>query len=155
MKLVRSCPRLARAFALLCGAFWGHASNLVPGDTNGLADVFVHDRQTGTTTRVSVDSSGAQGNAGSYDPSMSADGRYVVFTSDASNLVPGDTNGVSDVFVHDLLTGATTRASVDSGGAQGNGRSKCSIGTSISFDGRTVGFISEADDLVPGDTNGF
>ncbi len=77
------------------------ASNLVPGDTNGAADIFVFDRQTGTTTRVSVASDGTEGNGFSLglDPAISADGRFVAYSSDASNLVPGDTNNVSDIFV--------------------------------------------------------
>ena len=71
----------------------------MPGDTNSVADVFVRDRQTGTTERVSVDSAGNQGNAGSSGVGISGDGRFVVFTSSATNLVPGDTNSVADVFV--------------------------------------------------------
>ena len=83
-------------------AFSSDATNLVPGDTNGTADVFVRDRQTGTTRRVSVGPGGAQGNGDSVDPALSADGRFVAFESDATNLVPGDTNGVDDVFVRTL-----------------------------------------------------
>jgi|GEM_PF-1585857 len=132
-------------------AFQSYASNLVPGDTNGTWDVFVHDRLTGQTTRVSVASDGTQGNGDSECPSISADGRYVAFASLASNLVPGDTNGTWDVFVHDRLTGQTTRVSVASGGAQGNSGSWC---PSISADGRYVAFQSYASNLVPGDTNG-
>src|SRR6185295_5197024 len=75
-------------------AFTSLASNLVPGDTNGVGDIFVRDVVGGTTTRVSVGSTGAEGNALSSQPSISASGRYVAFTSAASNLVPGDTNGV-------------------------------------------------------------
>jgi len=131
-------------------AFASLASNLVPGDTNGTWDVFVHDRLTGQTTRVSVASGGAQGNSGSWCPSISADGRYVAFQSYASNLVPGDTNGVLDVFVHDRLTGQTTRVSVASDGTQGD---SYSFGSSISADGRYVAFSSLASNLVPGDTN--
>jgi len=82
-------------------AFWSVADNLVVGDSNGASDVFVHDCQTGETTLVSVASDGTQGNAYSQAASISADGRFVVFTSYASNLVPGDTNGARDVFVHD------------------------------------------------------
>ena len=104
-------------------AFTSAAINLVPGDTNGVADVFVHDRLTGTTERVSVDSAGTQGNGNSSEPSISADGRFVAFSSDATNLVPGDTNGARDVFVHDRLTGTTERVSVDSTGAEGNSSS--------------------------------
>jgi hypothetical protein len=131
-------------------AVWSWASNLVPGDTNTSTDVFVHDRQTRATARVSVDSAGSQGNSDSYPPSVSADGRYVAFYSEASNLVPDDTNGYLDVFVHDRQTGATERLSVDSGGNQGNGESEY---PAISADGRYVAFDSGASNLVPGDTN--
>ena len=65
----------------------------MPGDTNGASDVFVHDPQTGQTTRVSVDTAGAQANGARVLPALTADGRFVAFTSDATNLVPGDTNG--------------------------------------------------------------
>jgi archaellum component FlaF (FlaF/FlaG flagellin family) len=132
-------------------AFTSAASNLVPGDTNGKSDVFVHDRQTGITERVSVNSSGNQGNDGNYECAISGDGRYVAFTSVASNLVPGDTNGEMDVFVHDRQTGVTERVSVDSADNQDNGRSWQSA---ISADGRHVAFASEATNLVTGDTNG-
>jgi archaellum component FlaF (FlaF/FlaG flagellin family) len=133
-------------------AFESYASNLVPADTNGFPDVFVHEMVNGSTTRVSVDSNGMQANNGSYDPVISSDGRWVAFMSIATNLVPGDTNGFQDVFVHDRLTGATTRVSVDSGGTQANG---LSVLPSISSDGRYVSFESAATNLVPGDTNGF
>jgi Tol biopolymer transport system component len=133
-------------------AFGSFATNLVSGDTNGKSDIFVHDRQTGTTTRVSVSSGGAQANDTVYMPAISADGRYVVFTSSASNLVPGDTNANQDVFVHDRLTAETTRVSVASSGAQGNGWTNANA--SISADGRYVSFESPASNLVPGDTNG-
>jgi Tol biopolymer transport system component len=132
-------------------AFYSRATNLVPGDTNGDEDVFVHDRLTGVTERVSVDSSGNQGNAGSGDPSISVDGRYVAFQSGASNLVPGDTNTAIDVFVHDRVTGITERVSVDSSGNQGNDNSNVA---STSGGGRFVAFSSRASNLVPGDTNG-
>ncbi|MCI0637403.1 MAG: hypothetical protein L0206_26320, partial [Actinobacteria bacterium] len=131
-------------------AFRSFASNLVPGDTNGEGDVFVRDLKTGATTRVSVDSTGAQANASSTGQSISANGRTVAFRSFASNLVPGDTNGEGDVFVRDLKTGATTRVSVDSTGAQGNSNSDS---PSISASGRTIVFVSEASNLVPDDTN--
>ena len=138
-------------------AFDSWASTLVPGDT-GMSDVFVHDHLTEQTTRASVASDGTQGNQSSFWPSISADGRYVAFTSRASNLVPDDTNGVWDVFVHDLQTRATTRVSVASDGTQGNGDSGGSspllYGLSISSDGRYVAFASHASSLVPGDTNG-
>jgi archaellum component FlaF (FlaF/FlaG flagellin family) len=131
-------------------AFDSIADNLIPGDTNGTDDTFVHDRQTGVTERVSVDSSGAQGNDWSYNPSISADGRYVAFSALADNLVPGDTNGKYDVFAHDRQTGVTERVSVDSSGLEG---SDWSDFASISADGRYVAFDSTADNLVPGDTN--
>ena len=128
------------------------SANLVAGDTNGAEDIFVHDRQTGTTERISVDSLGAQANGFSSDGnSISADGRFVAFESFASNLVAGDTNGTSDIFVRDRLLGTTTRVSVDSLGTQGNGRSE---DFSISADGRFLGFQSLATNLVAGDTNG-
>ncbi len=82
-------------------AFASYASNLVSGDTNKTSDVFVHDRQRYTTTRVSLGPSGAQGNAESFKPVLSANGGFVAFTSLASNLVPGDTNGTPDIFVRD------------------------------------------------------
>src|SRR5262249_5663555 len=127
------------------------ASNLVPGDTNGVADIFVHDRQTGATERVSVDSAGVQGNDASLAPSISGDGRFVAFVSAATNLVAGDSNGAGDIFVHDRQTGATERASVDSAGVQGNGY--C-YSCTISADGHAVAFQSSATNLVAGDTNG-
>jgi Tol biopolymer transport system component len=133
-------------------AFYSHATNLVPGDTNATHDVFVHDRQTAATTRVSVSSAGAQANGGSDKPSISADGRYVAFESQASNLVAGDTNATEDVFVHDRQTGTTTRVSVSSAGAQGDGHSNA---PSISADGRYVAFHSGATNLVPTDTNNW
>ncbi|MEU7650005.1 RICIN domain-containing protein [Streptomyces huasconensis] len=132
-------------------AFTSGASNLVAGDTNGADDVFVHDRQTRTTQRVSVAGGGAQGNAESRTPSLSADGRHVAFTSAASNLVAGDTNGAEDVFVRDLGSGTTQRVSVTGAGAQGD---RGSSWPSLSADGRHVAFSSSAANLVSGDTNG-
>jgi len=134
-------------------AFRSLASNLVAGDTNGCADVFVRDRVSGTTERVSVGPGGAQsdGSLGSSRPSISADGRFVAFVSDATNLVAGDTNAATDVFVRDRQLGTTERASVDSGGAQALERSEC---PAISGDGRYVAFQSSAPNLVAGDTNG-
>jgi Tol biopolymer transport system component len=131
-------------------AFASIAVNLVSGDTNGVQDIFVHDRQTGQTTRVSVASGGAQANGPSFDPSISADGRYVAFASLATNLVSGDTNNEQDIFVHDRQTGQTTRVSVATGGGQAN---LASSDPSISADGRYVAFESLASNLVSGDTN--
>lgn len=133
-------------------AFYSRATNFIPDDTNGGFDVFIHDMLTGSTTRVSVASDGTEGNAGSTDPSITADGRYVAFRSGASNLIPDDTNGTSDTFVHDMLTGSTTRISVASDGTQGDLES-VSI-PSISADGRYVAFQSRATNLVANDTNG-
>ncbi|NDJ86391.1 MAG: hypothetical protein GYB66_10925 [Chloroflexi bacterium] len=137
--------------------FQSEATNLVPGDTNGRSDIFLHDRQTGETTRVSVDSSGQQANHNSRHPAISSDGRYIAFSSQATNLVPGDTNEQIDVFVHDRVSGETTRVSVATGG----GQSESAAGTGyevgwpdLSADGRYVVFRSDASDLVAGDTNG-
>jgi len=110
----------------------------------------VHDQLTGLTTRVSVDSAGAEGNDQSFSPSISATGRFVAFESLASNLVAGDANGTSDVFVHDLQTGLTTRVSVDSSGAEANNGSDL---PSISGNGRFVAFASLASNLATGDVN--
>lgn len=130
--------------------FESSAKNLVSGDTNGQKDIFVHDRLSGKTSRVSVDSAGVQSNSYSYSPSISADGRYVAFVSNADNLVDGDSNNVADVFVHDRQTGKTTRVSVNS---DGSGANEFSGSPSISADGRLVAFDSGADNLVPVDTN--
>lgn len=121
-------------------AFASRASNLVPGDSNDSEDIFVHDRQTGATTRVSVSSQGDEANFGATLPAISADGRFVAFESRSSNLVPGDSNGTSDIFVHDRQTGATTRVSVDSQDGQANGESRGP--GSLSDDGRFVAFQS-------------
>ena len=135
-------------------AFNSDATNLVPGDTNNSTDAFVYDRLTRETKCVSVDSAGNQRNGRSWRPSLSADGRYVAFMSLATNLVPNDTNGKIDVFVHDCLTLETTRVSVDSAGNQANGDSWY-FSCAISADGRFVAFPSEATNLVAGDTNGY
>lgn len=132
-------------------AFYGDASNLVGGDTNGSADVFVRDRLNASTERVSVDSSGAQANAGSIGGMISSDGRFVVFRSSATNLVSNDTNGKADIFLRDRQTGSTERISVDSGGAEADDESSH---PALSPDGRFVAFQSKATNLVVGDTNG-
>jgi Tol biopolymer transport system component len=131
-------------------AFVSSATNLVADDTNGASDVFLRDIQTGRTSRVSVASGGGQGNGFSYLATISADARYVAFTSAATNLVTGDTNGQQDVFVRDFLAGVTSRVSVDSSGVEGNSGSTYH---SISADGRYVAFASTATNLVSGDTN--
>jgi Tol biopolymer transport system component len=126
--------------------------NLVWGDTNDDFDVFVNDRATTVTTRMSVDDNGTQSNGASYRPSISADGRYVGYYSEASNLVSGDTNGATDVFVYDRQSGAAKRVSVGNGGAEANGDS---LRPAISANGRLAVFESDATNLVPRDTNGF
>ncbi len=131
-------------------AFDSLATNLSPHDTNRVTDVFVYDRVSDKMARVSVDSSGREGNAGSWFAQISGNGNYVAFMSEATNLVPDDTNGVSDVFVHDRNTSRTTRISVSSNGKQGNGATRqCAI----SMDGRYVTFVSTATNFVAGDTN--
>ena len=131
-------------------SFVSSAPNLVPDDTNGAEDIFVRDLQTGTTERVSVSSTGEQGNSSSTAASISAGGRYVAFSSFASNLVPGDTNGAFDVFIHDRGTGLTELVSVSSQEVQGNAMS---VSPSVSRNGRFVAFWSSAMNLVPRDTN--
>ncbi|MGQ9765717.1 MAG: outer membrane protein assembly factor BamB family protein, partial [Armatimonadota bacterium] len=133
--------------------FSSNATNLVCDDANYHVDVFVFDRETGEIERVSVSTNGDQAWGASYDPDISADGRYVVFTSNADNLVEDDTNGKSDVFIHDRhdrLVGETKRISVASNGQEGNGASK---NGRISDDGRFIVFSSEASNLVSGDLN--
>jgi Tol biopolymer transport system component len=119
--------------------FESDASNLVAGDSNGAYDVFVKDLQSGAIQRVSTDAAGAQGNGHSTNARFSADGRYVVFKAIPSNLVAGDSNSASDVFVKDLQSGAIQRVSSDAAGAQGNGGSS---NAQFSADGRYVVFES-------------
>ncbi len=133
-------------------AFDSFASNLVTGDTNGVGDVFVRDRLLGTTTRVSVATGGAQVNGTSRAPSISADGNIVAFQSVATDLVPGDSNAVDDVFVRNISAGTTARVSIPKGGSgEANGRS---IGAVVDPTGAWVAYQSSATNLVPGDTNG-
>ena len=129
-------------------AFRSAASNLVPGDTNGVTDIFTRDAD-GTMRRVSVASTGEQADDESRDVDISADGRYVAFSSRASNLVAGDTNDVEDIFLHDVQTGTTTMVSMRDG-KRGNDRSRA---PAISPDGRFVSFYSTATNLVGGDRN--
>lgn len=143
-------------------AFESVATDLVAGDTNAVNDVFVHDRATGITERVSMSTSGAQGDFGtghSYLLDLSADGRLVLFRSDANNLVPGDTNSaMSDLFVHDRLTGITERVNVATDGTEADSGSYLpSLGErrgALSADGRIVAFTSGSTNLVAGDLNG-
>jgi Tol biopolymer transport system component len=132
-------------------AFWSEATNLVPGDTNGAADIFVKDRETGALERVSLGASGAEANGPSYNPSLSADGTHVAFWSEASNLVSGDTNGVPDVFIKDRQRGSLERLSLSANATQGNG---ASYNPTLSADGRLIAFWSDASNLTADDTNG-
>lgn len=134
-------------------AFASSADSLVADDTNGSTDVFVRDRGTGRTERVSVGASATQAQRtrlGSSQPAISGDGRYVAFVSEASNLVADDTNGDADVFVRDRVAGTTARVSVASDGAQARRRSGL---PAISADGRVIAFVSAARNLIAGDTN--
>ena len=131
-------------------AFSSNAANLVNSDKNNTMDVFVHDRETGETTLVSLSSNGKQGEASSFDSALSADGRYVAFTSRATTLVDDDTNEVEDIFVHDRESAETVRVSVDSTGQQANERS---FAATLSTDGRYVIFNSDASNLVADDDN--
>ena len=122
-------------------AFLSDASNLVPNDTNATTDAFIYDVDTGTLQRVSVSSSGAESNGTTTGVSISANGRYVAFTSAGTNLVAGDTEGYVDVFVRDLLTNTTVRASATS---TGSGFAGLNRAPTISGDGRYVVFESES-----------
>jgi len=131
-------------------AFSSYASDLVPGDTNGEYDVFVHDRLTGKLTRVSVDSQGVEGNDYSFRPSISGDGRFVAFESGATNFVPGDINNASDIFLHDRLLHTTTLLSKSTHGVRGQTHSTF---PQISADGSAVVFLSDSPNLVLSDWN--
>ena len=135
-------------------AFASFANNLVENDTNGLLDVFVRRRDRQTTSRLSVGPGGADGDGLSFAPVVSADGALVVFSSEAGNLVPDDSNGARDVFLASTASGALTRLSRRPGmgrEAQGNGPS---LGPVVDASGVIVAFASFATNLVPGDTNG-
>jgi hypothetical protein len=131
--------------------FYSFATNLYPNDTNNVADIFAHDRATGQTELVSRVINGVANDI-SYDPDVSANGRYVTFWSFASNLVGGDTNGRADVFWYDRLAQTMFRVSVDSNGVQGNGDS---LRPRISGDGQRIVFESFASNLVLGDGNNY
>jgi Tol biopolymer transport system component len=138
-------------------AFWSNAPNLVAGDTNTRLDIFVRDRASATTERVSVDSFGTEALGESRNPSISADGRFVAFVSVASNLVAGDTNTRDDVFVRDRTNGTTERVSVSTGGAQTNNLTpgQSAWDCAISANGHYVSFGSSATNLVAGDSNSY
>jgi Tol biopolymer transport system component len=133
-------------------AFSSLASNLVAGDNNEVADIFVYDRESAVIERVSQGLNGQEGNGASRTPAISGDGRYVVFRSLAANLVAGDTNDKSDIFLYDRQSGAVERVSVSSTGEQANGDSQS---PAISANGRFIAYSSLASNLVAADTNNF
>lgn len=128
-------------------AFDSFADNIALPDTNEKADVFVYDRATGRATLASQSAEGQQGNGHSIQPALSATGRYLVYLSEAGNLVPGDTNQQTDVFLCDRATGAVSRESLSRQGTQLTGHSSA---PGVSADGRYVAFLSSAAELVPG-----
>ncbi|HEX8375663.1 MAG TPA: hypothetical protein VF606_10840, partial [Geminicoccaceae bacterium] len=132
-------------------AFNSAATNLAPGTVGRLGNIFVRDRRTGTNELISRGLRGVRVDDSSFDPIISADGRFVAFASRATNLVAGDTNDLFDVFLHDRRTGRTTRVNLGPRGAQDNGGAQR---PALSADGRVVVFLSGASNLVPGDTNG-
>jgi len=135
-------------------SFSSLASNLVPGDMNHTEDTFLRDREAGTTELLCVNSSGVPGDHGGGKSSISSDGRYIAFESASTNLVPGDTNDFTDVFVRDRILGTTVRVSVASDGRQANMPSEISYSRALGADGRFVVFDSGASNFVGGDTNG-
>jgi Ca2+-binding RTX toxin-like protein len=135
--------------------FVSSASDLVPGDTNGIQDVFVKDLASGKTMRVNTAADGTQANEVTYDVSLSANGTKAVFTSLATNLVPEDMNGAPDVFLKDLRTGAISLVSASPEGVSGNARSFAASDRAISADGTKVLFNSSATNLLPGDERGL
>lgn len=132
-------------------AFESGSWNLVVGDTNGVTDILVRDRLLGITERVSVDSNGVEANGQSWDPSLSADGRFVAFQSDATNLVAGSQPGTRHIYLHDRHTGSTTRVSSNVYGVAAN---QGGAEPSLSADGRFIVYSSASTNLVYGDTNG-
>jgi hypothetical protein len=144
-------PSISADGRIVC--FWSYGTNLVPGDLNQCADVFVHDNLLGTTALVSISSSGAAADSTSetFGHALSADGHYAVFTSWATDIVPGDTNQHRDSFLRDLLAGTTTRISMGVGGAQAD---EDSMAAAITPDARYAVLVGWATNLVPGDTNG-
>lgn len=130
--------------------FTTEAAGLVANDTNDAPDVFLRDAQTGTTERVSVATGGAQAGAGAYGGAVSADGRFVAFTSDSTNLIAGDTNGVTDVFLRDRTANTTIRVSVRNGGGQAD---DASFLTSMTSDATKIVFSSDATNLIGTDVD--
>jgi Tol biopolymer transport system component len=150
-----SSPMLSESGTRL--VFWSFSDQLVAGDANGLWDIFVHDSGSGagTLTRVSLATAGGERNQGNdaasriVAPAISGDGRFVAYASTATNLVAGDSNAAQDVFVVDTQTGAVTRASVSSTGAEGDADSPIGAGErpALSYDGSWVAFSSQASNL--------
>jgi len=135
-------------------AFMSSAADIVEGDTNGFTDIFIRDLENGATERISMAFDGAEADGHSAGPAISEAGRFVAFSSEASNLVPDDTNGKRDIFVVDRTTGEINRVSV-AGTVVEAADESFPFGVSISGDGRQVAFLSKASNLVPGDTNGL
>ncbi|HLM19806.1 MAG TPA: hypothetical protein VK549_18420 [Acidimicrobiia bacterium] len=133
-------------------AFASSATNLVKGDRNQAVDIFLRDRVAGTTERVTMAGRRVEANSQSSHPAMSSDARFIAFTSYADNLVSGDTNFTSDVYLLDRSTGAIQRVSVSSAEEQAN---NASGSASITPDGRFVAFGSDASNLVPGEVEDF
>ena len=133
-------------------AFDTAATNLLPEgqDSNGVIDVYVRELGSAGPERVSVSSAGVQANGPSSYPALSGNGRFVAFASAATNLVAGDTNDATDIFVHDRETGETTLVSVSSSGAQGDDDSSAAWPPSLSADGQRIAFLSSAENLAPG-----
>ena len=131
-------------------AYESQATNLITGDTNGVRDIFVYDRVSATTTRASVDTDEVAGDNTSIRPAISEDGRYVAFSSIATNLVAADTNAVSDVFLRDRTNTTTIRVSVKSDGTESNGGS---FFPTIDDDGSNIAYESVATNLITGDAN--
>jgi len=144
-----ACPTSAASRIV----FQSGASNLIAGDTNGRTDVFVLERASGVVTRASVGNGGVQGDDTSYGGDASDDGRFVVFGSHADNLVAGSASNDSQVFLRDTLLGTTELVSVSLSGGPANAAG--SESPHVSDDGRYVVWVSDATDLVSGDTNGW
>ena len=130
--------------------FQSDANNLIANDTNSATDIFLYDRVNETTTRVSLKSDGTEADADSRNPDISEDGQYIVFESDAINIINGDTNEVTDIFLRDTAGPTTIRASVSSGSLE---LTAASTNPSISADNSTIAFESVDENVVANDAN--